>query len=259
MRPLAVVALALLGAWACVDRTHPGAAARSDEAQFARETLALLLRGEAPAVRARMSPHTARQATPDAMDRMLAERPPGAPGQEPRLVRFDQVVTAEVRRADFTFEYTYPQGYLLATVVVDTSDGAPRVTGVHLKRMALPAEQLNAFRLSGKSPRHYAMLAAALLAPAVIAYALVACLRTPGLRFAGAWLAFIAIGLGALTLNWSTGRLAVRPTVLVGGVSLWAAGPYAPWRLSVSLPVGALAFLALRRRRSRAAAASRLE
>ena len=50
------------------------------------------------------------------------------------------------RRADFTYEYTYPDGYLLGMVVVDTSTGDPLVTGLHLKRMAVPVEELNALR-----------------------------------------------------------------------------------------------------------------
>lgn len=234
-----------------------GTAAASDEARFGRETLALLLAGDLDATRARMSPNAARQATREACERMLAERPPGTPVGEPKLVRFDQVVSGDSRRADFTFEYAYPEGYLLAAVVVDTSEPAPLVTGLHLKRMTVPVERLNAFRLRGRTPRHYAMLAAALMVPALIVYALVACVRTPGLRYAPAWLALIVFGIGAVTLNWSTGRLAVRPSVAFLGASLWRNGPYGPWLLTASLPAGALTFLALRRRLRASGASAR--
>jgi hypothetical protein len=248
MRSRAFLLAAILVAVACDRPSLYGTAAASDEARFARETLALLLAGDLDAMRARMSPNAARQATPAACGRMLAERPPGSPTGEPKLVRFDQVVSTEERRADFTFEYAYPAGYLLAAAVVDSSGPTPVVTGVHLKRMTVSVERLNAFGLRGRTTRHYTMLAAVLMVPALIVYALVACVRTPGLRYRPAWLAFILFGIGVVTLNWSTGRLAVRPSVQVLGASASRNGPYGPWLMTSSLPVGALAFLALRRR-----------
>lgn len=242
----ALLTVAAIALGACDQRADFGTAAASDEARFGRETLALLLQGDVAAVRSRMDPKVAREATPAALASLLAERPPGAPSAS-RLVAFDQFVAGGVRRADFTFEFTYPQGFLLGLVVVDSSGPVPVIAGLHLKRMAASLERVNAFRWSGRTARHYLVLLACVLVPLTIGYALVACAREEGLRLRWAWLLFIAVGIGRLGLNWTTGAVFVRPSILFLGTSAWRAGPYAPWFLSFALPVGAVAFLARRR------------
>ena len=61
------------------------------------------------------------------------------------------------------------------------------------------------------------------------------------------------IGIGKLSMNWTTGAVGVQPLQfqLLGAGIFRAGGPYLPWIVSVSLPIGAIAaqFKLWRRRR----------
>jgi hypothetical protein len=57
---------------------------------------------------------------------------------------------------------------------------------------------------------------------------------------------FILVGVGRLTVNWTTGQLYVMPFavhLLSGGASTFG---YAPWMIYVSLPIGAIIFFVYR-------------
>lgn len=250
MSPRARLLLAslVLASVACDGRKPLQQAAGSAEGRFARETLELVLRRDVAAVTRRMRPEVAARLTPDAAAGMLAEIPDGA-ASTPLLVGADSFRSDRTQRAQFTYEYPFPRGYLLGLVVVDSSGPEPVVMGLHLKRMPDSLARVNAFGFAGKTARHVLVFAAGLATVALILYALGACLRTRGLPRKWLWLLFVAIGIGRIRLNWTTGDLQVIPlSFRLLGVGFVAAGPYAPWFLSVSLPVGAIVFLALRRR-----------
>jgi hypothetical protein len=239
--------LLLLAASTACHREDLDAAARTPQASFARESLALLLKKDAGALATRYAPDVAAAATPDVTRRMLDQVPPGTPS-EPILVGAEFFERDTVQRSQFSYEYAYPSGYVLGLVVVDSSGPAPLVAGIHLRRMPDTLARVNAFRLAGKSRRHFAVLAAALAVAAFVLYALVACARTP-LRHRWLWLCFVALGLGRASLNWTTGDLRFTPLwVQPLGAGASAAGRYAPWFVTVSLPLGAILFVALRSR-----------
>jgi hypothetical protein len=72
-------------------------------------------------------------------------------------------------------------------------------------------ESQNRFRLSGKSAAQYFVLVAAIAAAILSLYSLVACIRTklPGRKWP--WVLFIILGIGTISINWSTGQWAVAP------------------------------------------------
>ena len=61
------------------------------------------------------------------------------------------------------------------------------------------------------------------------------------------WLLFMLFGIGSLSINWTTGETQFSALTL----RLFAASVdqirYGPWIVSVSFPLGALAFLLLRK------------
>jgi hypothetical protein len=79
-------------------------------------------------------------------------------------------------------------------------------------------------------------------------YAFVLCLRTPIARYKWLWVLFTLVGVTTLRFDWSSGHFAFVPlsAQFLFGVSATAT-PYGPWVLSVSIPLGAIWFLAKRR------------
>lgn len=103
----------------------------------------------------------------------------------------------------------------------------------------------NDFSLTGKSAAQYAFLAFLVTSPLLIAAALVKVLRMAGLRRKWLWCAVSVLGLGQLRMNWATGVVALNPV----SVQLFGAGfsralsSFAPWILTVALPIGAVLIL----------------
>lgn len=160
------------------------------------------------------------------------------------------------RRSTLTYQFQFAKTWALATVVIDTEDAIKRVVGFHVNQTSRSLEEMNAFTLSGKSLRHYVILAFAIAIPLLITVALVRCIRTLGLKRKWLWIVFILCGLGSLGLNWTTGEILFNPlsiSVHFFGVSAVKLGLYASWIITVSLPLGAIIFL-LRRKKLAAGA-----
>jgi hypothetical protein len=154
---------------------------------------------------------------------------------------------AESTSTNVTFEYRYAANYVLANVATLRKAGTVAVTGISAYPRPDSLEHQNAFTFAGKGPLHYAVLTLALLEPAFILYALATCIRTRMARRKWLWILFIVAGFFRFSLNWTTGAWSIEPL----GFQLLGAGVVAmgvgPWVLSVSVPVGAIAFLIRRR------------
>jgi hypothetical protein len=222
-------------------------AAQSKEAVFAKESVALLFQRDLDALSSRMAPELRTQVTPDVLAKILAEVPAGAP-DESRLVGYNSFVSARLTQAFVSLQYRFPAAYLLAQIQVTSSGGEPSITSLHVQRLPASLQDLNAFRFAGKSPRHFVVLALAILVPLLIVLALVLCARTPLPRRKLVRLLFVSLGFGKISLNWTTGAIGFSPlSFQLLGAGFVAASSYAPWILSVSMPVGAILFLVRRR------------
>jgi hypothetical protein len=150
-------------------------------AEFARESLALLLARDLDRLRERFSPELVRLAPPEAMARVLAEIPPGVPS-EPMLVGFAHTSLLRGRSsAVVTWQFRFPSGYLLGRVQMDTSGGQPVITAINLQPIPDSIDRINAFGLVRRTWRHHAVLTLVVAVPAFILVSIVACLRTRGL------------------------------------------------------------------------------
>jgi hypothetical protein len=153
---------------------------------------------------------------------------------------------------DITFEYQFPERWLLASVVTQKKDGGISIIGLKVNTISDSLENLNRFTLSGKSPVHYAILTLAFLLPLFILYVLVLCIRTKIERRKWLWIVFILFGIGQFAMNWTTGQWGLN----LLQVQLLGAGAFSPlygaWTVSVSLPLGAIIFLFWRNRLTKA-------
>ena len=195
---------------------------------------------------------------PDAretLEKMAAVFPAG----EPRSVEIVGVQklyrkngTTELR---VTIEYGFADRWLLARLIVPENGGNRTVTGFHVYPRVQSLAQENRLTLAGKGPAHYFFLAAALAAFGVTVWALVACIRTRGLRRKWLWIPFILLGVGQFALNWTSGTTLAQPLFIQVFSASLRAQLGDPWVVSVSIPLGAIAFLLLARRRRRQASA----
>jgi hypothetical protein len=220
----------------------------SAEARFAEESFAMLAERDFDALTRRMSEELRTEDTRKTLEEM-AGLVPGGSRKSKKLVGYQWLDFDGQRQVNVTLEYEYTSFVLVNVVVWSKGDRPFLLKGMHVQPMEASLEKQNAFGLGGKSLVHYAML---LLAPAVallVLAALVICIRTRIPRRKWLWVLFVLFGFGQFQLNWTTGQIAFLPVSLqLFSAGAQAAGPYAPWILSVSFPLGAVVFLARRRR-----------
>ena len=128
----------------------------------------------------------------------------------------------------------------------------PEETGNTLTIFGISAQPMDkalqkaSFDLQGKSPKHYAILVAGIVFVLISVFALIICVMERGLRRKWAWILFIILGIGDLTLNWATGET----TLSLATLQIFSAGAvsemYGAWMISVGLPLGAMWYLARR-------------
>lgn len=153
-----------------------------------------------------------------------------------------------VRHVSLTYEARPPMGRILANVATLDSAGTWYVTALSARTIPVPYRELGAFRLEGRSPKHYLWLALTILcAAASIGTAAWFATRR---NMPGKWQWALAalVGVGASRIDWSTGDSIVQPLhvqLLSAGVTRF--GPLEPWVLTFALPLGAIVGLAFYR------------
>lgn len=144
-----------------------------------------------------------------------------------------------------TLEYAFSHDWIVANVVLETKAGSNKVwiAGMHVTLLPQSVEELNAFRLKGKSPLHYIALALAILMPLfTLGTAFVAGFSyIPRLKWL--WIIFILFGFGQFNLNWTTGQTGFVPLAFEFLGAMYAQPGFAgPVIISFGIPVGAILF-----------------
>jgi hypothetical protein len=148
-------------------------------------------------------------------------------------------------------------GFVMVEFRIRHEAGELLVDSLRLTPLPDDLREIHALRIWDKGPAHWLVLLAFAGELALIIYALVACARTPMRRRKWLWILFILCGVGVLTFDWTSGEIVYRILQLqLFGIGFSKAGPYAPWTLSLSFPIGALVFLACRPRHVAAATAA---
>ena len=151
--------------------------------------------------------------------------------------------TKDKSRNSLTYQLQFKEAWLLATVVVDDTSGKQRIYRLQVNTIPKSLEEINAFTFSGKSFRHYTIVLLAGCIPGFMIYAIVLCVRTK-MKRKWLWIILILIGVGRYSFNWTTGQMGYQPiSLLIPGAAAFRGGPYAPWIISISLPLGALLFI----------------
>lgn len=164
-----------------------------------------------------------------------------------KLVGYNRLETPDGVTRRMTLEYEFPQKWLIADVTIRKKDGAATITGMQVTPLSASLEYLNRFTLKGKSVAQYAMLVLWVIAILLTLFAFSLCIRAKNIKKKWLWLIFILLGVGQVAINWTTNESSFRLFYMQTPPSMANEVMYGPWILSVSLPLGAIVFLAKRR------------
>lgn len=180
------------------------------------------------------------------------------PAKPPLSVKVVGVRTSDgagVHSSNYTYEYEYPDKWLLINAAVKREGAAQTIIGLNVKPIDSSLEAINRFSLAGRSALQYVVLVAAVLVPLFCLYALVICIRTPMRGRKWPWILFILFGVCSLSINWTSGAWEFHSlSFLLLGASA-VRSPYGPWVLSAAFPLGAAWFLLRRKGHVRVVAA----
>jgi hypothetical protein len=235
----------------CVLAALSACAPKSDPAidAVAQQTYDDLRLGRFDALQARLTPEAAKMVTPDQLRRIQAYLPPGAPAER-RAVNWSMLLPGSgPQTAQAAYELDYASQGVLLTLNLQRAGGqAPwKVHGFNVMK-ADHAQLKSSVSLSpiGKPPGQGVFLAATILSPLLMITALVAVLRGPKMKRKWLWALAAFVGIGSLTMNWTTGGVGVQlaSIQLIGaGVTRTGFMGFYPWVLKTTLPVGAVAAL----------------
>lgn len=151
---------------------------------------------------------------------------------------------------NLSYQYGYKDKWVLVSVAFRTlGNGSDEILGLNVYNpMDRSLQETHRFTLKDKGFLHYLFLVACTIVPLFILVSLVACARTKMKKRKWFWIIFIIFGFVQFSLNWSTGQVGFKilHCQLLGSGAL-AAGIYAPWILSFSIPIGAILFWSKRK------------
>ncbi len=152
-------------------------------------------------------------------------------------------------QGNFTFEYEFSEGWALANAVVKRSGERLSIIGFSVYQTEASQRELNSFTAIDVSPWHILTLILTVLMPAFMIYTCYVVYKTPIPVKKRRWYFISFVGFFSFSFNWTTGVLTYQLlTLQLLGFGIAAAGPHAPWMLEFTLPVGAAAFWAMRKK-----------
>ena len=221
--------------------------APDDDEALAKECLTALLNGDYETVKAHLDPQLLKPDIESDLTKISKIFAYGEP-LAMELVGCNVFSSSEKRRTSLTYQYQFPDAWVLAAVTIDTFGENKTLMGINVNPIPKSLGELNAFTLSGKSVKHYILLTIACMVPFFIVWTIVLCARTK-IRKKWLWIIFILVGVTKLQLNWTTGQMGFQPIAFqIPGSGIAKMGLYAPWILTISFPLGAVMFLIKRRK-----------
>lgn len=118
-----------------------------------------------------------------------------------------------------------------------------KVAGIHVTGLRDSLEDMNRFTLLGKGLSQYFILILAVTFVAFSFYVCGLCIRTKSGMKRWMWISLILVGVGRLTVNWTTGEWYFDVLALQIPCATARADLYGPWMISALFPLGALFFL----------------
>lgn len=153
-------------------------------------------------------------------------------------------VNGSTWQGNFTFEQHFESGWGVANVAMQRIDNNKlTVIGFNVYRTKASQKIINQFSLIGKTWLHYLILIGAIAVSIFILITLIAVMKTPIKKRKWLWIIFILGGVGAVSINWTTGEYTFNVlNYQLFGTGIFAASDYAPWVITTGFPLGAILF-----------------
>lgn len=209
----------------------------------------LLQQGKIEQIAKDMDPKLKISETFISLNKMASEIPP----HEPISIK---IVGSRVYKGkdycnlDITYECQFQDKWLLITVGMQRKAEAITILGFRLNSIPDSLENLNKFSLKGKNLFQYLVLSLSVIVPIFMLSSFVLCILSKRLKKKWLWLFFIILGVGRLTVNWTTGQWSISLLSIQLFGSCVSFQQYSPWMISVSLPLGAFLFIIMCRKNS---------
>ena len=218
---------------------------QEDEA-LARDCVELLLLNRFDEIEARLDP-SIRNAD---IREKLAEISSFFPSKpiSVKTVEAGVVRSRDSSTANITLEYRFQRSWLLAHFVIRTKAGVKTITAFKVTPTAEPYEVMNEFTFDDKGLSQYAGLFLWLWVATLTLYAFVLCSRMKIGKKKWVWPVAILVGVCRFTVNRTTGEWFFTPLAFQMPPVGAFCSAYGPWMLQIYVPVGAIAFLRLRKR-----------
>jgi hypothetical protein len=159
-----------------------------------------------------------------------------------KTVGANTVFSNSGKDVNLTYEFEYPDKWLLVNVATRDKGGAAEIVGFNVQPQSDSLENIHKFSLVGKSPVHYLFLALAIAAAIFSFVTLVVCVRLPKFNKKWLWIIGILFGVGGIGLNWTTGEVFFNVIYFQLFSASANAIPFGPWTLTVSIPVFSIIF-----------------
>lgn len=243
---LGVLALALLGA-GCTKEDAIKKFTSDKEETIATGFIDKLRKRQVEEIESRLEGKLRAPGVRDTLMKM-AEMIPAAEADSVTLVGAHSQFGDGGKVVNLTYQYQFGDRWFLINCATRGEGETLRIAGINVTSIPRSLEEEYRFTLAGKSAIQYTVLAAAILFPLLSLFALVKCARDKNLRRKWAWILFILLGVGRLTIDWTTAAWGFQPLSFLLFSSGAFANLYGPWTISVALPLGALLYLLSRRR-----------
>jgi hypothetical protein len=211
-----------------------------EESSFAKAYLDELRLKNYAYVTSKMHPELLAKVTNAGLDEVSSYFPQGEP-QSTELMGSNVRVFNGVWSANFSFESEFNDGWSVSNISMVKEGDKTLVTSIKVYRTAESQKVVNSFLNADLNATKLLILVLTLVIPIFMIVTCVAVYRAP-IEKKWRWYLFSFVGVGAITMNWTTGEIGTRYALikLLGGAS--TASEFAPFIFSFTIPIGAIAF-----------------
>ena len=214
-----------------------------EEVEFSRKYLSLFQSRNFEEISKRLNPQLKSEKLQSQLEQVAQFFPPDPP-KNIELVSSHTFKSGDKWQANIAFQYEFPSSWLIANINLERiGDGELIVNGVNVNPIHDSLENINKFTFKGKSPIHFIFFVLVGFLPLFVIFTFVVCIRTPMKKRKWLWAIFMLLGFVKFSINWTSAAININPlSFQLLGAGFVSAGKFAPWIMTISIPLGVLIF-----------------